>query len=211
MRCRPASPAISSVRPIGLNYVLMTIIAGLLYIAITFVGVRGLHYIGLVSVPLFVVLGIWVAVDAVATPRLGGVMSYAGNNGVGAMSMGVGLTVVLTLFIDAGTVTADFNRWAKDLDRLAGLDLQRVSLRQSGRDAGRRHHDGGAGDAQRQSVRRRQHVRLHERQANHLAVGACLHLPLLQSRLGLLALSLQCSNRAGRAFSAATCAFSRLR
>jgi cytosine permease len=29
------------------------------------------------------------------------------------MSMGVGLTVVLALFIDAGTVTADFNRWAR--------------------------------------------------------------------------------------------------
>jgi cytosine permease len=29
-----------------LNYVLMTIIAGILYIAITFVGVKGLHYIG---------------------------------------------------------------------------------------------------------------------------------------------------------------------
>jgi cytosine permease len=28
------------------------------------------------------------------------------------MSMGVGLTMVLALFIDAGTVTADFNRWA---------------------------------------------------------------------------------------------------
>ena len=41
MRCRPASPAISSARPIDLNYVLMTVIAGLLYIGITFVGVRG--------------------------------------------------------------------------------------------------------------------------------------------------------------------------
>src|SRR5258707_4203755 len=28
------------------------------------------------------------------------------------MSMGVGLTVVLAVFIDAGTVTADFSRWA---------------------------------------------------------------------------------------------------
>ena len=42
----------------GLNYVAMTVIAGLLYIGITFVGVRGLHYIGLVSVPLFVILGV---------------------------------------------------------------------------------------------------------------------------------------------------------
>ena len=42
-------------------------------------------------------------------------MSYAGADGKGAMSMGVGLTIVLMLFIDAGTVTADFNRWAEDL------------------------------------------------------------------------------------------------
>ena len=39
------------------NYVLMTAIAGVLYIGITFIGVRGLHWIGLISVPLFVVLG----------------------------------------------------------------------------------------------------------------------------------------------------------
>ena len=98
-----------------LNYVLMTVIAGVLYIGITFVGVKGLHYIGLVSVPLFVVLGVWVAGDAVAHHGWGAVMSYAGADGKGAMSMGVGLTIVLTLFVDAGTVTADFNRWAKDL------------------------------------------------------------------------------------------------
>ena len=41
-------------------------------------------------------------------------MAYPGNNGVATMSMGVGLTVVIALFIDAGTVTADFNRWAAD-------------------------------------------------------------------------------------------------
>jgi cytosine permease len=98
-----------------LNYVLMTIIAGILYIAITFVGVKGLHYIGLVSVPLFVILGVWVAGDSVAHHGWAAVMSYAGADGKGAMSMGVGLTIVLTLFVDAGTVTADFNRWAKDL------------------------------------------------------------------------------------------------
>lgn len=98
----------------GLNYVAMTTIAGLLYIAITFVGVRGLHWIGMISVPLFVVLGLWVVGDVVAAHGVDAVLSYAGNNGVATMPMGVGLTVVLALFIDAGTVTADFNRWAKD-------------------------------------------------------------------------------------------------
>jgi len=98
----------------GLNYVAMTTIAGLLYIGITFVGVRGLHWIGVVSVPFFVVLGLWVVGDVVATRGFATVLAYPGNNGVASMSMGVGLTVVLALFIDAGTVTADFNRWAKD-------------------------------------------------------------------------------------------------
>jgi cytosine permease len=97
----------------GLDYVLMTIVAGVLYIGIAFVGVRGLHYIGIVSVPLFVALGVWVALDAASHTTWSAIYAYAGNKGIATMSMGVGLTVVLALFIDAGTVTADFNRWAK--------------------------------------------------------------------------------------------------
>ncbi len=96
----------------GLNYIAMTVVAGLLYIAITFVGVRGLHWIGMASVPLFVILGVWVAYDAATTTTASAIFNYAGNNGTATMSMGVGLTVVIALFIDAGTVTADFNRWA---------------------------------------------------------------------------------------------------
>jgi cytosine permease len=97
-----------------LNYTVMTIIAGALYIGITFVGVRGLHFIGLVSVPLFVVLGLWVVIDAASTTSVAAILAYPGNNGLATMSMGVGLTVVIALFIDAGTVAADFNRWAAD-------------------------------------------------------------------------------------------------
>lgn len=74
---------------------------------------KGLHYIGLVSVPLFVILGLSVAFDAASTSSASAIFNYAGNNGVATMSMGIGLTVVLALFIDAGTVTSDFNRWAK--------------------------------------------------------------------------------------------------
>jgi cytosine permease len=97
----------------GLNYVLMTVIAGLLYIGITFVGVRGLHYIGMVSIPLFLILGIWVAGDAASHTSWAAIASYPGAHGHASMAMGAGLTVVIALFVDAGTVTADFNRWAK--------------------------------------------------------------------------------------------------
>lgn len=97
-----------------MNYVAMTIVAGLLYIGITFVGVKGLHYIGLVSVPLFLILGLFVMFHSASTTTMAAILAYPGNNGVATMSMGVGLTVVIALFIDAGTVTADFNRWAKN-------------------------------------------------------------------------------------------------
>lgn len=97
-----------------LNYVGMTILAGALYIGITFIGVKGLHMIGMISVPLFFVLGVWVALDAASTTSWDAIWAYGGNNGVATMSMGVGLTVVIALFIDAGTVTADFNRWAQN-------------------------------------------------------------------------------------------------
>ena len=98
----------------GLNYLAVTVIAGVLYLAITFVGIRGLHWIGLVSVPMFVLLGGWVALDSAATAGWSRVFAYAGTKPEVPMAFGIGLTIVLTLFVDAGTVTADFNRWAAD-------------------------------------------------------------------------------------------------
>lgn len=94
------------------DYLTMTILAGVLYLGITFVGIRGLHWIGLVSVPLFVVLGGWVALDSASGAGWDQVFAYAGTNPELPMALGIGVTIVISLFIDAGTVTADFNRWA---------------------------------------------------------------------------------------------------
>jgi len=94
------------------DYLVMTVIAGVLYLGITFVGVRGLHWIGVASVPLFVILGLWVAFDSVNSVGWDKVAAYAGTKPEMPMAFGIGLTIVLALFIDAGTVTADFNRWA---------------------------------------------------------------------------------------------------
>ncbi|WP_370680960.1 cytosine permease [Comamonas sp. GB3 AK4-5] len=95
-----------------LDYLSMTVAAGMLYLGITFVGIRGLHWIGMVSVPLFVVLGGWVAWHSATAAGWGQVLAYGGTQAALSMSFGVGLTMVVALFIDAGTVTADFNRWA---------------------------------------------------------------------------------------------------
>jgi cytosine permease len=96
----------------NLNYLTMTVIAGALYLLITYVGIRGLHWIGLVSVPLFVLLGGWVALDSGSAAGWGTVLAYGGTQPDLPMAFGIGLTIVITLFVDAGTVTADFNRWA---------------------------------------------------------------------------------------------------
>ena len=98
----------------GLNYLTVTVLAGALYLGITFVGIKGLHWIGVVSVPVFVVLGGWVAFDSAAVAGWDKVLAYAGTKPELSMSFGVALTIVITLFVDAGTVTADFNRWSKD-------------------------------------------------------------------------------------------------
>jgi cytosine permease len=98
----------------NLNYLTMTVIAGALYLLITYVGIRGLHWIGLVSVPLFVLLGGWVALDSAGVAGWSNVLAYAGTKPDMPMAFGIGLTIVITLFVDAGTVTADFNRWASD-------------------------------------------------------------------------------------------------
>ena len=178
-----------------INYILMTVIAGLLYIGITFVGVRGLHYIGMVSIPLFLVLGMWVAADAASTTSWAAIAAYPGNHGVASMSFGVGLTVVLSLFIDAGTVTADFNRWARIAAQFMAGDVQRLPVRQSCRHAGRRRHDRRAGRAERQPVWLRQHVRLHEPHADRLAERTGVRVPVPEPRVGLLALPVQLGHR----------------
>ncbi|CAB3741021.1 purine-cytosine permease family protein [Paraburkholderia rhynchosiae] len=98
----------------GTSYLVMTFIAGLLYLAVTFVGIRGLHWLGMVSVPLFLVLGTWVAIDAGGHAGWGTVFEYSGTDPASSMAFGVGLTIVISLFVDAGTVSADFNRWAKN-------------------------------------------------------------------------------------------------
>ena len=98
----------------NLDYLTMTIVAGVLYLGITFIGIRGLHWIGVVSVPLFVVLGGWVAFHSGSIAGWDKVVAYVGVKPDMPMAFGIGLTIVLTLFVDAGTVAADFNRWAAD-------------------------------------------------------------------------------------------------
>lgn len=102
----------------GANTLLMTLIAGVLYIAVTFIGIRALAVLGWVSAPLFVVMAA-VAIFVVTRENgLGDVFSYTPDPNVagaaGALTFGAVVSVTIAGFIDSGTMTADFTRWSKD-------------------------------------------------------------------------------------------------
>ncbi|WP_382306861.1 cytosine permease [Herbiconiux sp. UC225_62] len=95
----------------GVNSTVIVIIAGVLFTLFTLLGIRALSIIGMISVPLFLVIGVFSAVQATA----GGVdvWAYQGDSTV-SIALGVGVTLVFALFADSGTMTADFTRWAKN-------------------------------------------------------------------------------------------------
>ena len=99
---------------LGWNETAMIALAGVLYIAITFVGIRALTVIGLVAAPLFVVLGVVALVFAARDGGFSGMTSYAGGGpDAGVLSIGAAITIVIAGFADSGTMTADFTRWSR--------------------------------------------------------------------------------------------------
>lgn len=101
----------------GANALLMTLIAGLLYIAVTFVGIRALAILGWISAPLFVVLAVVAVFLATRENGLADIFGYApdlSGSEAATFSFGAAVTLTIATFIDSGTMTADFTRWAKD-------------------------------------------------------------------------------------------------
>jgi cytosine permease len=99
---------------LGWNETLTIFVAGLLYIGVTFVGIRALTVIGIIAAPLFVLLALIALWFAARGGGLGGVTSYTGGGqGAAVLSIGAAVTIVIAGFADSGTMTADFTRWSR--------------------------------------------------------------------------------------------------
>ncbi len=99
----------------GANKTLMALIAGVLFIAITFIGIRALAILGGVAAPLFFVVAAIAIFLAVQQNGFGSVLSYRPDPGVaGGLTFGAAVSLVIATFADSGTMTADFTRWAKN-------------------------------------------------------------------------------------------------
>ena len=92
----------------------ITLLAGVLFVALTFVGIRAISWIGVVASALFIPLGVVAVAIAAGGSGFGSAFSYGGGAGVSSFSFGVAVTMTIACFADSGTMTADFTRWAKN-------------------------------------------------------------------------------------------------
>jgi len=97
----------------GANLLWMTIIGGVLYVATTFIGIKGLSFLGWIATPFYLLIGILAIVLALKSGNTH-ILSYQSTAGAGAISFGAAVTMVFAQFADSGTMTADFTRWAKN-------------------------------------------------------------------------------------------------
>lgn len=93
----------------------ITLLAGVLFVALTFVGIRAISWIGVVASVLFIPLGVAAVILAAGSAGgIGSALDYRGGAGVSAFGFGVAVTMVFACFADSGTMTADFTRWARN-------------------------------------------------------------------------------------------------
>lgn len=99
----------------GWNELGVSAFAAVLYIGITFLGVRALSLLGMIAAPMYVILGLVALWLISGTHDLTQIVNWHGSAAVaGGMTMGTAVTMVVAGFADSGTMTADFTRWSKD-------------------------------------------------------------------------------------------------
>ncbi|MFB8044130.1 cytosine permease [Streptomyces hydrogenans] len=98
----------------GWHEQLVAVLAGLGFIALTYLGIRALSWLGAVAAPLFVVAGVAALVIAARDHDLGAVFSYQGVGGNATLTFGAAVSMIMATFADSGTMTADFTRWSKN-------------------------------------------------------------------------------------------------
>jgi cytosine permease len=96
----------------GASLLLMTVIGGVLYVAVTYVGIKALSFLGWIAAPFYILIAI-IAITMAFQSGNSDILNYHPHVS-NAMSFGAAVTLVFAGFADSGTMTADFTRWAKN-------------------------------------------------------------------------------------------------
>ncbi|GAA2502787.1 cytosine permease [Terrabacter carboxydivorans] len=97
----------------GWNEKLVALVAGILFIAVTYLGIRALSVLGAIAAPLFIIAVVVAITVASHSHDFGQITRYRGVGG-SAMTFGVAVTAIMATFADSGTMTADFTRWSRN-------------------------------------------------------------------------------------------------
>ncbi|MEV0698088.1 cytosine permease [Saccharopolyspora sp. NPDC050389] len=97
----------------GWNETLVAGAAGVVFIAVTYLGIKALSWLGAIAAPLFIIAAGTAMVVAANNGDFGQITEFRGAGG-GAMTFGVAVTTIMATFADSGTMTADFTRWSKN-------------------------------------------------------------------------------------------------
>lgn len=98
----------------GWHEQLVAAVAGVAFVAITFLGIRALSWLGAVAAPLFILVGLIALVIVSRDHDLATVLDYQGVGGNGALTFGAAVSLIMATFADSGTMTADFTRWSRN-------------------------------------------------------------------------------------------------
>jgi cytosine permease len=98
----------------GWHEQLVAVLAGFGFIALTYLGIKALSWLGAVAAPLFIVAGVTALVIVAEDHDLGAVFSYEGVGGASTLTFGAAVSTIMATFADSGTMTADFTRWSKN-------------------------------------------------------------------------------------------------
>jgi cytosine permease len=90
----------------------MTVIGGVLYVAVTYVGIKALSFLGWIAAPFYILIAV-IAITMAFQSGNSDILNYHPHVS-NAMSFGAAVTLVFAGFADSGTMTADFTRWAKN-------------------------------------------------------------------------------------------------
>ncbi|MDA3625269.1 cytosine permease [Saccharopolyspora sp. WRP15-2] len=97
----------------GWNETLVAGAAGIVFIAVTYLGIKALSWLGAIAAPLFIAAAGTAVVIAAQHSDFGRIADFQGVGG-GAMTFGVAVTTIMATFADSGTMTADFTRWSEN-------------------------------------------------------------------------------------------------
>lgn len=100
----------------GINELLMTVVAGIFFIILVLIGIKAISIIGWFAAPMFILLSIVAITFAVQEHSFTEILNYTPEiqPTIDVFSFGVAVSIVFGAFSDAGTMTADITRWAKN-------------------------------------------------------------------------------------------------